>query len=100
MGNDNNPHFELEDGIAKEKNYKNLLKTTNVLDKTNSRFFSIPVGDNSKFDTLGFEEDVKIAKYEIQMLNKLNSIAQHISNEVPEEYAAEDLVVNINVNRQ
>lgn len=96
LGNDNNPHFEIEDGLNKEKNYKFLLKNTNALEKGNSKFFNLPVGDNGLFECLGLEEP-KIAQYESQMLSKLNAVSKHIGSDISEEYNVEELIKRIDV---
>lgn len=70
-----------------------------MLDKTNSRFFKIPTGDNGRFDRLG-QEELQIAKLEVRMLSKLNAITNLIKNEIPNEYIVEDIILNLNINRR
>jgi hypothetical protein len=92
------PHFELDDCISKEKNYKNLFKTNNPFDLKDSIFFKMVAGDNTHFECLGLAEP-KIACYENIMLSKLNAASKHIVSSLPEEYFVEDLIVKINLNR-
>jgi hypothetical protein len=98
LNNDNNPHYEIEDSITKEKNYRSLLKSSNAFDQTNSKFFKLISGDNTHFECLGLEEP-KIAPIEAQMLAKLNAISKHIVAEIPEEYFVDELVLKIKTTR-
>ena len=98
LGNDNNPHLEIEDCLAKEKNYKFLLKSNNVLDKSNSRFFNLISGDNSRLDNLGLNEQ-KIRKIEEEMMEKLKIISKIISNDIPTEYALDEIIMKIDFKR-
>ena len=98
LNNYNNPHYELEDSINKEKHYKNLLKTSNIFDLKDSNFFKLIPGDNSHFEYLGLEEP-KISTQEPILLAKLNTLSKHIAAEIPEEYYVEEMIVKININR-
>jgi hypothetical protein len=98
LNNDNNPHYEIEDSITKEKTYRNLIKSSNAFDSSNSKLFKLIPGDNTHFECLGLEEP-KIAPIEAQMLSKLNSVSKHIVVEIPEEYFVDELVLKIKTSR-
>ena len=98
LNGDNNPHLEQEDSITREKNYRNLLKSSNVLDHTQSKFFKLIPGDNTHFECLGLEEP-KIAPLEATMLAKLNAVSKLISVELPEEYSIDEFVLKIKLDR-
>lgn len=98
LNNYNNPQFELEDSINKEKQYKNIVKSSNIFDVSSSNFFKIIPGDNSHFEYLGLEEP-KISTQEPLLLTKLNAVSKHIAAEIPEEYYVDEMIVKININR-
>jgi len=98
LNGDNNQHLEAEDGQTREKNYKNLLKTKNVFDHEQSRFFKIVPGDNKHFECLGLEEP-RILPVESQMLSKLSTISKKINVDLAEEYSIEELILKIKLDR-
>ena len=98
LGFDNNPHYENEDCLNKEKVYKNMLTNKKVFEMSNSKFFKISNGNNNNFECLGLAEG-KISKYENYMITRLNTISKQISLEIPENYMIEDLVVKIDMTR-
>lgn len=99
LGTDNNPHYDNEETANKERNYLALLKNTNILDTSNSKFFKIPAGENISFECLGLEEP-RISQYENYMQMKLNQMSKHIRAELPEIYVVDDLIIKLNVNRR
>ncbi len=98
MNNYNNPNYEIEDSINKEKHYKNLLKTSNTFEVSQSKFFKLVPGDNTHFECLGLEEP-KVAAQESGLLSKLNSVSKYIAAEIPEEYMVENLIVKVDISR-
>ncbi len=98
MNSYNNPNYEIEDSINKEKHYRNLLKTSNAFDISQSKFFKLAPGDNTHFECLGLEEP-KVAAQESSLLSKLNSVSKYIAAEIPEEYLVDQLIVKFKINR-
>jgi hypothetical protein len=99
LGNDNNPHYEPEDCLIRERNYKLILKNHNILNNSNSKIFRLEQGNNTYFDYLGLEES-KLAKYDNVMLGIMNQMYKNITSVIPEDYIVDDLITKINVNRR
>lgn len=93
LGNDVNPHYDVEEASNKEKTYKNLMENDDNLRLSNSNIFKLDKNKADYFDFMGLEEE-KIKNFENIINNKLKNLSNYIKVELPELYIVQDLIVS------
>jgi hypothetical protein len=90
LGADNGPNFDNDDMNVKERAYKNITCNKGTFEEGDVKVVPNKV---DLFENLGQVEKV-VAKYESLMNEKMAGVMKLISQEIPERYVIEDLIVS------